>query len=125
VLPGEDDELINPGTYGKALAEYLRQCLRERSINAPFTCCEDWGWWVEVKDLPFVAGVCVYATDEMPETKEFCVSVSPAPERRWSWSRFRVVDTSRDVGRILSAVTSILEADPEVEILGFPKEYPL
>jgi glycine/D-amino acid oxidase-like deaminating enzyme len=63
VLPGEDDELINPGTYGKALAEYLRQRLRERSINAPFTCCEDWGWWVAVKDLPFVAGVCVYATD--------------------------------------------------------------
>lgn len=67
VLPGEEQELVNPGTYGKALAQYLETRLTERAHAVPFICCEDWGWWVEVKGLPFVTGVRVYATSDLPE----------------------------------------------------------
>ena len=43
ILSGEKEELVNDGTYGKALAEYLRVKLMERGYSVPFGCCEDWG----------------------------------------------------------------------------------
>src|SRR5262249_50837217 len=63
IRPGEAEELVNEGTYGKALAEYLTEKLRERGYYAPFFCCEDWGWWVELKGVPFVFGVCIYGRE--------------------------------------------------------------
>jgi hypothetical protein len=44
ILPGEKEELVNNGMYGKALAEYLQAKLRNRGYDAPFVCCEDWSW---------------------------------------------------------------------------------
>jgi hypothetical protein len=49
VLPGEEDELVNGGTYDKALAQYVHSELKKRSYRIPFICCEDWGWWVEIE----------------------------------------------------------------------------
>jgi hypothetical protein len=49
--------------YGKALAQYLQLKLGERGYDAPFICCEDWGWWVELK-APFTFGVCIYCGPE-------------------------------------------------------------
>ena len=43
VLPGEREELINDGLYGRAVAQYLQAKLGERGYDAPFFCCEDWG----------------------------------------------------------------------------------
>jgi len=125
VLPGEEDELVNEGTYGKALAQYLETQLKERSYSVPFVGCEDWGWWVEVKGFPFASGVCVYGTASLPESRELCVTVSPAPGKRWSWSRFRLVDTTAAVTRLFSDLSEIFGADPDVEVLGLPEDYPL
>ena len=61
VLPGEREELVNDGMYGKALAQYLQAKLVDLGYNAPFICCEDWGWWVELRGAPFVFGVCIYS----------------------------------------------------------------
>jgi hypothetical protein len=60
ILPGEADELVNEGMYGKALSEYLTEQLRKRGYRVPLYCCEDWGWWIEISDYPFHFGVCVY-----------------------------------------------------------------
>jgi hypothetical protein len=35
ILPGEKEELVNEGMYGKALAQYLQEKLRERGYDAP------------------------------------------------------------------------------------------
>ncbi len=125
ILPGEAAELVNEGTYGKALAQYLQTRLQERSYDAPFICCEDWGWWVEVRGQPFTMGVCVYGSPALSETEELCVKPSPEPGRRWSWSRFRFVDTSPRVAQLFSDLREILATDAEVQILGFPEAYPL
>ena len=57
VLPEEDGELVNEGTYGKALAQYLEARLKERGYDSPFICCEDWGWWVQIRGQPFTLGL--------------------------------------------------------------------
>jgi hypothetical protein len=67
---GEGDELVNERMYGQALAEYLQQALRQRGYDAPFFCCEDWGWWIELKNAPVAFGVCIYSgpdRDEFPD----------------------------------------------------------
>ena len=125
VLPGEDDELVNEGTYGKALAEHLKRELEGRGYEVPFVCCEDWGWWVEIAGNPFVTGVCVYATESLPESKELCVVASPDPGKAWSWRRFRFVETTDVSIQLQSELMTIFQQDSEVEVLGLTEEYPL
>jgi hypothetical protein len=47
---GEEEE-INPGLWGKRLAEYLVHKLAEKGIKSEEMVAEDWGWYVPIKDL--------------------------------------------------------------------------
>lgn len=84
ILPGEAEELINEGIYGKALAEYLAVKLRERGYDAPFACCEDWGWWVELAGFPFSFGVWVYGTELNGGELDLYVADGAVSARQWS-----------------------------------------
>ena len=123
-MPGEDDELVNPGMYGKALAIHLQQRLMEKGYEVSFTCCEDWGWWVEISGHPFLFGVCVYCISHTRETQEYCVRVGTDAERRWSWKRFRMVDTGPAVEKLLFGLVGMLSKDPSLELLGMPSDLP-
>ena len=125
VLPGEEQELVNPGTYGKALAQYLQASLKERAYDVAFICCEDWGWWVEIKNLPLATGVCVYATSDLPQSNELCIAIRPAPGRYWSWRRFRAIDATPYVTKLFADISEIVRSDPDVQVLGFPEDFPL
>lgn len=125
VLPGEEAEMVNKGTYGKALARYLESRLKERSYDVSFICCEDWGWWVVIAGQRFTMGVCVYGSPSLSETHELCVTVSPEPCHRWSWTRFQFIDTSARVNQLFSDLREMFSTDPEIEVLGFPAAFPL
>ena len=43
-----EEQQINPGLWGKRLAEYLVQKLAERGIETEEMVAEDWGWYVPV-----------------------------------------------------------------------------
>jgi hypothetical protein len=125
ILPGEKEELVNEGIYGKALAEYLQGRLNERGYDAPFVCCEDWGWWVEVRGAPFPFGVCVYGrTDEANSLTEFVCTDGAVGPRQWSWRRFRFLDTTEWVERLHEELLSVFRADREVQTLGVIEEFP-
>lgn len=49
----EEDELINPGRYGKRLAQYLEQELPKRGFPVLSIGTEDWGWMVELANIQF------------------------------------------------------------------------
>ena len=125
ILPGEEEELVNEGTYGKALAEYLADHLRTRSYDVPFTICEDWGWWVEIRGQPYALGCCVYGASDAGESPELCVKISRDPERKWSLLRFRMIDTRERVEKLFDDLQAIFGEDPEIEIVGLPDEFPL
>lgn len=93
IQPGEQAELVNDGTYGKALAEYLRTKLIERGYAAPYVCCEDWGWWVELKTAPFAFGVCIYGIERPDGSLDLCCTDGAAGPRCWNWKQFRFLDT--------------------------------
>ncbi len=125
ILPGEAEELVNEGTYGKALAEYLADHLKARGYEIPFTCCEDWGWWVEIVGQPFTLGCCVYGASNAETGPDMCVKVSRDPERKWSLLRFRMIDTAPRVEKLFDDLKQILSADSEVQIVGYPEDFPL
>lgn len=125
ILPGEAEELVNEGTYGKAVAEYLQTKLRERGYDAPFICCEDWGWWVELKGAPFAFGVCIYSAPRERDVVDFVCADSTLGPRKWSWKKFRFVETAPYVGRLLENLESIFETDDAVELVGIFDEFPL
>ena len=125
ILHGEEEELVNDGTYGKALAEYLQARLIDRGYDAPFVCCEDWGWWVELKTAPFPFGVCIYSSFEDDGPVEFVCSDGATAARKWSWAKLRFVDTSMWVRNLHEDLMAIFQADDEVETIGTSEEFPL
>ena len=125
ILPGEKEELVNDGMYGKALGEYLQAQLTDRDYDAPFVCCEDWGWWLELKTAPFAFGVCIYAGPEEDGPVDFVCTDGATGLRKWSWKRFRFVDTSPWVRKLHEDLLAIFQADEDVEIVGISDEFPL
>ena len=127
ILSGEKEELANDGTYGKALAVYLQERLSGRGYDVPFVCCEDWGWWVELKTAPFTFGVCIYSGpwDDGDGPNEFVCTDGATGPRKWSWQQFRFVDTASWVQKLHEDLLDIFSSDEEVEILGISEEFPL
>jgi hypothetical protein len=126
ILPGEEEQLVNPGMYGKALAEYLRERLNQRGYDGPFVCCEDWGWWVELKGAPFTFGVCIYCDSEGHRDGPldlFCTDGATAG-RCWSWRKLRWVDTAPWSEKLYADLLAIFKADGEVEILNEAADEP-
>jgi hypothetical protein len=125
VLPGEEEEIVNPGMFGKALGEYLQAELGKRGYDAPFVCAEDWGWWVELTSAPFTLGVCIYAGPREGEQAEFlCADGATAGTRAWNWKQFRFIDTAPWIDVLYEDLLAIFHSDPEVEVLGTPTEVP-
>lgn len=117
VLPGEDDELVNEGMYGKSLAQYLEVGLRECGYLVPFFCCEDWGWWVELSGFPFVFGVCIYGTDTGDGRLDLYVTDGAAGRRQWSWRRFQFANTDEAVAKLHGNLVRIFESDPDIVVI--------
>jgi hypothetical protein len=129
ILPGEREELVNEGTYGKALAEYLRLKLLERGYQAPSVCCEDWGWWVELMGAPFAFGVCVYSGLDEDRPKEdgpvnFACTDGASGSKKWSWRKFRFMDISPWIDKLHEDLLAIFRSDGDVEIIGVSEEFP-
>ena len=123
VLPGEEDEIVNDGMYGKALALYLQSKLTEHGYQAPFVVAEDWGWWVDIDGPPFTFGVCIYASPNGP-TEYVCTDGAPGP-RKWSWSKFRFFDTEPVAEKLCDDLNAIFEADRDITVLSVSDEFPL
>lgn len=124
ILPGEEAELVNPGMYGKALAQYLQGRLASMGYDAPFICCEDWGWWVELKDAPFTFGVCIYCGPEREGLLDLFCTPGATSRKVWSWRMFRSIDTTPWVERLHADLVAIFEGDPAIELVGTALESP-
>jgi hypothetical protein len=124
ILPGEEKELVNEGMYGKSLAEYLQKKLTERGYTAPFVCCEDWGWWVELKGAPFAFGACVYCGPKKGDLLDlFCTDGAVSP-KKWSWKKLGFIDTTPWKTKLHEDLVAIFKADPEVQIVSTEADAP-
>lgn len=107
-LPNE--EQINEGIWGQALATYVAAALSRAGIGTEEPNCEDWGWYLPVVHRPF--GVSIGCGHQMGDDDEYLVFVRPESDRVFRWFRFH--DTRPIRQKVTDAIDAALRADPEV-----------
>lgn len=105
----EFDE-INPGRYGKRLAEYLAAGLRREGEIVGEPGAEDWGWIVPVAHDEFRLWIGVGNYDEYNDG--FLCFIEPHTEyvRRW----FKKVHAAPRIALLRSRMEKVLQARPDI-----------
>jgi hypothetical protein len=116
---GEEEE-INPGLWGKRLAEYLKAKLEAAGIQTDKIVTEDWGCLLGVKNERFPLAVGCGHQDG--ENDEFLCFIEPSEPviRKW----FKKIDTTQEVGRLSEALQKILASDPDIRDVRWESEAP-
>ncbi len=103
---GEEDE-INPGRYGKRLAEYIHKEIQNFGVDVNDIYSEDWGWVVPVKHDEFSVWIGCGNYEEYENG--FFVFVEPSKPviRKW----FRKIDTTGVVSKVKESIEKVLKAN--------------
>ena len=108
---GEENE-INPGRYGKRVADFLVGGLKEKGIHTLDPLPEDWGWVIPVKNDGFNLWIGCGNYDEYPDDGFLCFIEPHQPSiRRWFFWR---VDTSPRVEALQDAIDQVLSANTAI-----------
>ena len=105
-----EEEQINPGLWGKRLAEYLVQKLAEKGIRTDEIIAEDWGWYVPIRNEGFRLALCCGHQDG--DNDEFLVFTDPSTPVVKKF--FRKIDASPQLIRLTEALRQILTSDPDI-----------
>ena len=106
---GEEEE-INPGLWGKRLAEYLAQKLGERGVETDEMVIEDWGCFLPIRNEGFSLALC--CGHQNGDDDQFLVFTDPSTPK--IKKLFRTIDGTSQFTRLLDTVRHILENDPEI-----------
>ena len=105
-----EEEQINPGLWGKRLAEYLVAKLAERGIETDEMMAEDWGWYVPVRNEGFRLALC--CGHQGGDDDEFlCFTVPSTPVVR---KFLRKIDATPQLTRLTETLRVILASDPAI-----------
>ena len=125
IQAGEDQEITNERMYGKALCTYLQEHLPRAGINVPFFCNEDWGWWLEVEHGDFKMALCIYSDpDAEGNPEKYAIMPSIDKETKWSWTRFRKVNVSKEVLAVIDCVERTFASDTDVSAVTRHDDFP-
>ncbi len=105
-----EEEQINPGLWGKRLAEYLVQKFSEKGIRTDPIIAEDWGWYIPVPNDGFRLAVC--CGHQYGDNDEFvCFTEPRTPVVK---KLFKKIDATGQLTRLTEAMRQILSEDPEI-----------
>lgn len=99
-----EEEQINPGVWGKRLAEFLRDSLRTEGFETRDLIAEDWGWIVPIVNEPFSLWIGCANYSENPDGFH-CFIVPHTPFVR---KPLRKIDTQERVASLQRAMDKIL-----------------
>ena len=105
-----EQELINPGLWGKRLAEYLVEKLAAKGIKTGEKVGEDWGWYIPVENEGFRLAVC--CGHQNGDHDEFLCFTDP--DKPVVKKFFRRIDATPQLTRVTEALREILASDPEI-----------
>ncbi len=116
--PYDGEEEINPGLWGRRLAEYLKRELAVRGMTTGEIMAEDWGCCLPVQHEPF--DLWIGCGHQYGEDDVFLCFVEPskATVRKW----FKKMDTTSAIARVSDLLHEILSADPEIRNLRWMQE---
>lgn len=125
VMPGEDQEITNERMYGKALCQYLQAELPQAGLKVPAYCNEDWGWWLDIEHDTFKMGLCIYSDPTAAKDPErYALLPSIHQAKKWSWTKFKKIDVSKDVLGIIAIVERVLKCDKDITVVTRHDDYP-
>ena len=105
-----EEEQVNPGLWGKRLAEYLVHKLAERGIETEEMVAEDWGWYVPLRNEQFrLALCCGHQTGDDDEFLCFTDPSTPVVKKF-----FKKIDATPQLTRLTEALQEILASDPDI-----------
>jgi hypothetical protein len=107
---GEEED-INPGLWGKRLAEYMVVKLAERGIETDPIIVEDWGWYVPIRNEGFRLALCC-GHQSGDDGDEFLCFTDPS--RPIVKKLFRRIDATAQLTRLTQALEQILASDPDI-----------
>jgi hypothetical protein len=110
--PGEDEE-VNPGRYGKRLAQFLHGALLKSGFQEADLSAEDWGWRISLKNDAFPLWIGCGNYDEYSDGFLCFIEPSRPFVRKW----FKRLPTADTVGPLASALESALSARQDVRDL--------
>ena len=105
-----EEEQINPGLWGKRLAEYLVARLAEQGIETEPLVAEDWGWYVPLKNEGFRLALCCGHQDG--DDDEFLCFTEPS--RPVVKKFFKQIDATPQLTRVTTVLQQILARDPDI-----------
>ncbi len=105
-----EEEQINPGLWGKRLAEYLVQRLAERGIATEQIIPEDWGWYIPVKNDGFKLAICC-GHQNGNDDQFLCFTEPRAPVVK---KLLKTVDATIQLARLTQALDHILASDADI-----------
>ena len=105
-----EQEQINPGLWGKRLAEYMREKLTQKGLETEEIIAEDWGWYLPLKNDGFRLALCCGHQDG--DDDEFLCFTDPStPIVK---KLFRKIDATAELTLLTDALRQILAADPDI-----------
>ena len=108
---GEEEE-INPGVYGKRLAEFLCRGLREKGFEPLEPIAEDWRWMLPIKNDGFRLWIGCGNYDEYPDG--FLCFIEPHQPKLRRFLFLGRTDTTTRVTALQKAIDELLSSHPGV-----------
>lgn len=105
-----EEEQINPGLWGKRLAEYLVQRLAERGIETEEIVPENWGWYIPMHNEGFRLALCC-GHQNGDDDKFLCFTDPKMPVLK---KLFKTIDATPQFTRLTEVLQQILASDPEI-----------
>ncbi len=108
-----EEEEINPGLWGRRLAEYLVTNLKEKGIPIEEPIAEDWGYYIPIENKGFRLAICCGHQDG--DDDEFlCFTEPSTPTVK---KLFKKIDASLQLEEIAKAMNEIFSSDSEIREL--------
>jgi hypothetical protein len=99
-----EEKVVNPGLWGKRLAEFLRDSLREQGFDTKEPFAEDWDWVVPVANELFPIWIGCGHYQEYPEG--FLCFIEP--HEPFVRKLFKKIDTRDQVAKLQQALDHVL-----------------
>jgi hypothetical protein len=107
-----EEEQINPGLWGKRLAEFLVGKLSDRGFETQPIVAEDWGYYIPIRNDGFRLAVCCGHQDG--EDDQFVCFTEPATPLVTKFF-FKKIDATGPLTRLTEALREIFASDPEIQ----------
>lgn len=106
---GEQNE-VNPGRFGKRLAEYIQRELPRWGVKTGEIFAEDWGWVVPLENESFDMWIGCGNYEEYPDG--FLCFIEPG--KPFIRQLVRKIDTSSAVAEVAQALDEMLNSDADI-----------